>query len=92
MLNKVKKKSQPPGVGNFNKFALLIKGGLIQEIERKFILDKLPKISELDWLKLKYLSILYCHRYRTNKSRMQVRDRDNVNYTITVKRGYGLLR
>jgi adenylate cyclase len=66
---------------------------MLQEIERKFILDKLPKISELDWLETQNIYQIYIATgIEQIRARMQVRDRDNVNYTITVKRGYGLAR
>lgn len=65
---------------------------MLQEIERKFLIDKLPKLSELDWLETQNIMQVYL---ATGKDHIRIREvvRGNgIDHILTIKRGNGLVR
>lgn len=65
---------------------------MTQEIERKFIVNKLPKLSTLDWLETQNIYQVYLAIGDEQiRAREIIRSNGN-NFILTVKRGHGLSR
>lgn len=65
---------------------------MLQEIERKFLIPRLPSLAALNIIEIQYIEQIYL---ATGKEHLRARKliRNNENeYTLTLKRGHGLLR
>ena len=65
---------------------------MLQEIERKFIINKLPSLAELDVVEIQNINQIYL---ATGQEQIRIRKTIKNNqekYTLTLKRGHGLLR
>ncbi len=65
---------------------------MLKEIERKFLIGKLPKLTELDWLETQVISQVYL---TTGEDHIRIRKTlrgNNSNCFLTIKRGTGLVR
>lgn len=65
---------------------------MLREIERKFLIDTLPKLSELNWLETQNIYQIYLATGREQIRARELVRGNSVEYTLTLKRGHGLLR
>jgi adenylate cyclase len=65
---------------------------MLQEIERKFIIDNLPSLAELNVIEIQNINQIYLATGQEQiRARKLVRN-NQEKYTLTLKRGHGLLR
>lgn len=65
---------------------------MLKEIERKFIIEDLPSLMTLDILEVQQIYQVYLAIGKEQVRARQLIRNNDINYTLTIKRGHGLLR